>query len=105
MYLCNFLNTFRPNSMSNNIAYSSLLLVELILLVIKFVYTTIESVIRVFLPPLEKSLVDEIILVSSKYLYRHNRLLYAMIYFIKIKKKVFRYSIQLNFKIIFYKNN
>lgn len=52
--------------MSNSVAYSSLLLVELILLIIKFVYTTIESVFRTFLPPLEKSLVDEIVLVSLK---------------------------------------
>lgn len=50
--------------MSNSIAYFGLLLVELILLVIKFVYTTIESIVRLFLPPLEKSLVDEIVLVS-----------------------------------------
>lgn len=50
--------------MSNSVAYSSLLLIELILLVIKFIYTTIESIVRLFLPPLEKSLVDEIVLVS-----------------------------------------
>jgi len=55
--------------MGNSIAYSSLLLVELILLVIKFIYTTIESVFRTFLPPLEKSLKDEIVLVSSQYIY------------------------------------
>lgn len=51
--------------MSNSIAYFGLLLLELILLVIKFVYTTIESTVRIFLPPLEKSLVDEIVLVSQ----------------------------------------
>jgi hypothetical protein len=56
---------FRPNSMSNSIAYFGLLLLELILLAIKFVYTTIESTVRIFLPPLEKSLVDEIVLVSQ----------------------------------------
>lgn len=50
--------------MGNSVAYFGLLLVELILLVMKFVYTTIESIIRTFLPPLEKSLKDEIILVS-----------------------------------------
>lgn len=53
--------------MSNSVAYSSLLLVELILLVIKFIYTTIESIVRAFLPPLEKSLENEIILVSLQY--------------------------------------
>jgi len=51
--------------MGNSVAYAGLLLVELILLVIKFIYTTVESIIRTFLPPLEKSLKDEIILVSS----------------------------------------
>lgn len=56
---------FRSNSMGNSVAYAGLLLVELILLVIKFIYTTVESIIRTFLPPLEKSLKDEIILVSS----------------------------------------
>lgn len=50
--------------MGNSVAYAGLLLVELILLVIKFIYTTVESIIRTFLPPLEKSLKDEIILVS-----------------------------------------
>lgn len=58
---------YRSNSMSNSVAYSSLLLVELILLVIKFIYTTIESIVRAFLPPLEKSLENEIILVSLQY--------------------------------------
>ncbi|XP_050424637.1 estradiol 17-beta-dehydrogenase 11-like [Adelges cooleyi] len=56
---------YRSNSVSNSVAYSSLLLVELILLIIKFVYTTIESIVRTFLPPLEKSLVDEIILITG----------------------------------------
>lgn len=50
--------------MSNTIAYAGLLLIELILLVIKFIYTTIESIVRLFVPPLEKSLQDEIVLVS-----------------------------------------
>jgi len=50
--------------MGNSVAYAGLLLVELILLVLKFIYTTVESIIRTFLPPLEKSLKDEIVLVS-----------------------------------------
>lgn len=50
--------------MGNSAAYAGLLLIELILLVLKFIYTTVESIIRTFLPPLEKSLKDEIILVS-----------------------------------------
>lgn len=52
--------------MSNSVAYFGLLLLELILLVIKFVYTTIESIVRIFVPPLEKSLLDEIVLVSQQ---------------------------------------
>jgi len=50
--------------MGNSVAYAGLLLIELILLVLKFIYTTVESIIRTFLPPLEKSLKDEVILVS-----------------------------------------
>lgn len=50
--------------MGNSVAYAGLLLIELILLVLKFIYTTVESIIRTFLPPLEKSLKDEIVLVS-----------------------------------------
>jgi len=55
---------FRSNSMGNSVAYGGLLLIELILLALKFIYTTVESIIRTFLPPLEKSLKDEVILVS-----------------------------------------
>lgn len=50
--------------MGNSVAYAGLLLIELILLALKFIYTTVESIIRTFLPPLEKSLKDEVILVS-----------------------------------------
>lgn len=59
------LKRYRSNSMGNSAAYAGLLLVELILLVIKFIYTTVESIIRTFLPPLEKSLKDEIILITG----------------------------------------
>ncbi|VVC40802.1 Short-chain dehydrogenase/reductase SDR,NAD(P)-binding domain [Cinara cedri] len=59
------LKRYRSKSMSNSVAYTSLLLIELILLVIKFIYTTIESIVRLFLPPLEKSLVDEIVLITG----------------------------------------
>lgn len=55
---------FRSNSVGNSVAYAGLLLIELILLALKFIYTTVESIIRTFLPPLEKSLKDEVILVS-----------------------------------------
>ncbi|XP_025194726.1 estradiol 17-beta-dehydrogenase 11-like [Melanaphis sacchari] len=59
------LKRYRSNSMGNSVAYAGLLLVELILLVLKFIYTTVESIIRTFLPPLEKSLKDEIVLITG----------------------------------------
>ncbi|XP_015369346.1 PREDICTED: estradiol 17-beta-dehydrogenase 11-like [Diuraphis noxia] len=59
------LKRYRSNSMGNSVAYAGLLLIELILLVLKFIYTTVESIIRTFLPPLEKSLKDEIILITG----------------------------------------
>ncbi|XP_001951338.1 estradiol 17-beta-dehydrogenase 11 [Acyrthosiphon pisum] len=59
------LKRYRSNSMGNSVAYAGLLLIELILLALKFIYTTVESIIRTFLPPLEKSLKDEVILITG----------------------------------------
>lgn len=43
---------------------ASLLLIELLVLGVKLLYTALESLFRTFLPPVEKSLLNEIILVS-----------------------------------------
>ncbi|KAL4121408.1 hypothetical protein QTP88_013929 [Uroleucon formosanum] len=59
------LKRYRSNSVGNSVAYAGLLLIELILLALKFIYTTVESIIRTFLPPLEKSLKDEVILITG----------------------------------------
>ena len=50
---------------AKSLSAASLIIIELLVLGVKLLYTALESLFRTLLPPVEKSLLNEIVLVST----------------------------------------